>query len=108
MSSTFLFCSDNKSVYKGESRPHCDTKAKPASFCILEAYGSVSHCAKCHPGDAPFDILSYDEVKARTVPGKPEQSVLYLYLKREGKMHAFGSEHFEKAVYRWIEEGSNP
>ncbi|PKA15698.1 LIC11213 family lipoprotein [Leptospira haakeii] len=106
--SFFLFCCSKGPVYQGEKAKPCDIHAKPSSFCILEAYGSVTLCSKCHPGDGPFDILSYKEVHARVVPGSPESSVLYRYLTKGGKMHAFGTDHFEKAAYRWIQDGALP
>jgi hypothetical protein len=81
--------------------------AAPA-FSTLKSAGFESSCGRsgCHDGTTRFQASSYSQVKNLTIAGSPAASLLYTQVK--GSMAIYSSTAIDKAIYCWIQGGSNP
>jgi len=84
----------------------CDSSS-PA-FSTLKSAGFETSCGRsgCHDGTTRFNSTNYAQVKGLTNPGTANSSLLYLQIK--GAMAIYSNASIDKAIYCWIQGGSNP
>ncbi len=78
------------------------------NFASLKSAGFDSSCGRsgCHDGTTRYNTTSYTQVKALTNAGSPNTSFLYTQI--TGSMRIYSNSTLDKAVYCWIQGGSNP
>lgn len=84
----------------------CDSTSP--SFSTLGTAGFDSSCGRsgCHNGTVRFNTANYSQVRGLTTPGNTNTSTLYSQIK--GGMAIYSNPTIDRAVFCWIQGGSNP
>ncbi|TGL57379.1 hypothetical protein EHQ58_13890 [Leptospira ognonensis] len=78
------------------------------TFSTLSTAGFNTSCGRsgCHDGTTRYNATNYAQVKALTNPGNASTSSLYIQVK--GSMAIYSNATLDRAIYCWIQGGSNP
>lgn len=91
----------------GKASGNCPD-SKP-SFSSLASAGSITQCGSCHNNSlyrGDLDISDYKSVINFSEIGDPENSILYLVVIPNGRMHKATTQILNDAIYCWIKGGA--
>lgn len=105
-SKALLFSALTTSTATASVVPECAVSAP--TFSTLSTAGFNTSCGRsgCHDGTTRYNVSNYAQVKALTNPGNASTSSLYREVK--GSMAIYSNATLDKAIYCWIQGGSNP
>ncbi len=88
--------------------PSTSCEVTSPAFVSLKNAGFDTSCGRsgCHDGTTRFNTTNYAQVRALTNPSSPTTS--FLYTQTKGSMAIYSNANLDKAIFCWIQGGSNP